>query len=472
MLVARRRLLRLAVAVVDVVTLIAGLAVAYLILAVTFHREFAPLVVYAWLLIPITLIWVVCLSAVGLYHSGAYNSRYTLLTRLVEVQFIAGLLLFSVMYLTRSEAVSRLLLQSFVAISFVLLVTQKLLLAAYLCNARRRTDSHRRKIVLVSDPDKANRYLRLMQGRASLLSDVVRVLDPSSANGSRPEAPRSEVPFGGLHELPELLHDNVVDEVIAVAPLEQNVLERLSRCCSVRGIVLRIWLDLPCPALGHWGAEYLGDGVFLVSLAGVPQNPTHLLLKRSIDLLGAAIGVLFCGIVYMFYGRRLQRESGGSAIFRQQRIGKNGRAFTLYKFRTMWSGAERQQITMGSRNEMQGPMFKIRNDPRVTTIGRSLRRRYLDELPQFWNVLRGDMSLVGTRPPTADETTSYREHHHRRLSMRPGITGLWQLSGHGRINEFEQVVKLDCEYIDHWSLWLDIKILVRTIFKIVRGDGC
>ena len=234
---------------------------------------------------------------------------------------------------------------------------------------------------------------------------------------------------------------------------------------------MRIWLELPCPAIGYWAAEYFGDGAFLVSLAAVPENPAYLLLKRIIDFSGAAIGIILCGIVYISYGRRLRRESGDSPIFRQDRIGKNGRAFTLYKFRTMCSGAEQQKSTVSLRNEMHGPIFKIRNDPRVTTIGRKLRRRYLDELPQFWNVLRGDMRLVGTRPPTLDETAAYSEHHHRRLSMKPGITGLWQLKGNGSINEFEQVVKLDCEYIDRWSLWLDAKILVKTISKVMVGDG-
>jgi len=181
--------------------------------------------------------------------------------------------------------------------------------------------------------------------------------------------------------------------------------------------------------------------------------------------------MIFCAAVYLCYGRRLRRESGGSTLFRQQRIGKNGRAFTLYKFRTMCVGAEQQKAAVRVHNEMSGPMFKIRNDPRVTSIGRRLRRRHLDELPQFWNVLRGDMSLVGTRPPTVDETTAYDEHHHRRLSIKPGITGLWQLNGNGATKDFEEVVKLDCEYIDNWSLWLDFKIVGRTVAKMLRGDG-
>jgi lipopolysaccharide/colanic/teichoic acid biosynthesis glycosyltransferase len=277
--------------------------------------------------------------------------------------------------------------------------------------------------------------------------------------------------FGSIDDLPALLQTQVDDEVIDVPPLERPLLDRLSRWCSTRGVLLRLWLELPCPAIGHWAADYFGEGVFLVSLATVPQNPTYLFLKRVLDVLGAAVGIVVCAIVYICCGRRLRREAGASSIFSQQRVGKNGRAFRLYKFRTMCAGAEQQKAAVSLHNEMLGPMFKIKNDPRVTAIGRKLRRRHLDELPQFWNVLRGDMSLVGTRPPTADETAVYGEHHHRRLSMKPGMTGLWQLNGNGVIHDFEEVVKLDCEYIDEWTLWLDAKILAKTVSKVLRGDG-
>jgi lipopolysaccharide/colanic/teichoic acid biosynthesis glycosyltransferase len=137
----------------------------------------------------------------------------------------------------------------------------------------------------------------------------------------------------------------------------------------------------------------------------------------------------------------------------------------------MYSGSEQCKAELDRHNEMNGPIFKLRNDPRVTHTGRRLRRRHLDELPQFWNVLKGEMSLVGTRPPTENEAVVYSDHHQRRLSIKPGLTGLWQLSGNGAVKDFEEVVKLDCEYIDNWSLWLDFKIVARTIAKVVRGNA-
>jgi lipopolysaccharide/colanic/teichoic acid biosynthesis glycosyltransferase len=137
----------------------------------------------------------------------------------------------------------------------------------------------------------------------------------------------------------------------------------------------------------------------------------------------------------------------------------------------MRADSERLKAVLDSQNEMNGPIFKLKDDPRVTPTGRKLRRRHLDELPQFWNVLKGEMSLVGTRPPTGDETVAYLEHHQRRLSIKPGLTGLWQLNGNGAVKDFEEVVKLDCEYIDNWSLWLDAKIVAKTVSKVLRGDA-
>lgn len=234
---------------------------------------------------------------------------------------------------------------------------------------------------------------------------------------------------------------------------------------------MNVLVEMPSPAVGVWNAEHFGEGTFLFSLKTIRHEALDLLAKRVVDLLGAAIGLLVCGVAYVWYGMRLHRETGDSVLFRQRRVGENGRRFMLYKFRTMYSGSEQCKTELDGRNEMSGPIFKLRDDPRVTRTGRRLRRRHLDELPQFWNVLKGEMSLVGARPPTENEASVYSDHHQRRLSIKPGLTGLWQLSGNGAVKDFEEVVKLDCEYIDNWSLWLDFKIVARTIAKVVRGNA-
>ncbi len=200
-------------------------------------------------------------------------------------------------------------------------------------------------------------------------------------------------------------------------------------------------------------------------------EPTELALKRIIDIVGSLIGIVITFFLSLFIAPAIYIESPGPVIFRQTRIGKNGRRFSIYKFRSMYMDAEERKKELLAQNEMDGLMFKIKDDPRITRVGRFLRKTSLDEFPQFFNVLAGDMSLVGTRPPTEDEFLQYSEHHKRRLSLKPGITGMWQVSGRSNITNFEDVVNLDLEYIDHWSIWLDIKLIFQTIYVVLFQRG-
>jgi exopolysaccharide biosynthesis polyprenyl glycosylphosphotransferase len=362
------------------------------------------------------------------------------------------------------------MLQVFLSVSFGLLVAQKFALRAWLIYIRQHTHFQRRKVLLVAAPAAAEHYLKLMSEHVSMLADVVGILTLSAPNGHFGSERSSRV-LGTAEDLPAVLRARVVDEVVVASVLSTAVLEQITHWCSIYGIVTRILVEVPQPALGVWSLNYVDRGRFLLSLATIPQNAHHLALKRTVDVIAAAIGLLACGLAYLWYGLRLRRETGASVIFRQQRVGQNGRRFTIYKFRTMCAGAEQIKAALGAQNEMKGPIFKLRGDPRVTPTGRKLRSRHLDELPQFWNVLKGEMSLVGTRPPTDDEIVAYLGHHQRRLSIKPGLTGLWQLNGNGAVKDFEDVVKLDCEYIDNWSLWLDAKIVAKTVTKVMRGDG-
>ena len=195
------------------------------------------------------------------------------------------------------------------------------------------------------------------------------------------------------------------------------------------------------------------------------------LIKRMIDICGALVGMVITLIAGVILAPFLLLESPGPLIFKQKRVGVNGRIFDFYKFRSMYKDAEARKKDLMAQNEMEGPMFKVENDPRVTKVGAFIRKTSIDELPQFWNVLKGDMSLVGTRPPTVDEYQQYSYYQKRRISFRPGITGLWQISGRSDIKDFDEVVKLDLEYIDNWSLLLDFKIMFKTILVVFRGSG-
>lgn len=214
-----------------------------------------------------------------------------------------------------------------------------------------------------------------------------------------------------------------------------------------------------------------GYSVLTYSVVSIPEN--QMAMKRVLDIFGGIVGCLLCGILILILGPIIFIASPGPIFFTQTRIGRNGKTFKIYKFRSMYMDAENRKAELEAQNEVSdGMMFKMKNDPRIIKgIGHFIRKTSLDEFPQFLNVLKGDMSLVGTRPPTVDEWMKYDLHHRLRMTMRPGITGLWQVSGRSDIKEFEEVVKLDAEYIANWTFGTDLKIILKTIGVILKGDG-
>lgn len=218
------------------------------------------------------------------------------------------------------------------------------------------------------------------------------------------------------------------------------------------------------------GYEMLGN-LLVVSYEKTRIDYRRTLIKRCIDIAGALVGILVTALVTPFVALAIKIESPGPVFFSQERVGKNGRRFKIYKFRSMYIDAEERKKELMEKNQMSGLMFKMDDDPRVTRVGKFIRKTSIDELPQFYNILIGQMSLVGTRPPTVDEFERYSLHYKRRLSMTPGLTGMWQVSGRSSITDFDEVVKLDLEYIDNWSIGLDIKILFMTIFTVLFRRG-
>ncbi|MEJ2555413.1 MAG: sugar transferase [Anaerolineae bacterium] len=206
-------------------------------------------------------------------------------------------------------------------------------------------------------------------------------------------------------------------------------------------------------------------GVKEVRIGGIP-----FLIKRGVDVAFSLFVLVFAAPLMALIALSIKLDSPGPVFFRQQRMGKGGQPFTLYKFRSMTLGAEEQKELLRDLNQADGPIFKIREDPRVTWVGRGLRRFSLDELPQFYNVLRGDMSLIGPRPPLPEEVAQYQSWHMRRLEIAPGITGLWQISGRSEL-PFDEMALLDIYYVEQWSPALDLKILLRTIPSVIFGDG-
>ena len=286
----------------------------------------------------------------------------------------------------------------------------------------------------------------------------------------KPEFTHEKVLVVPKEELISYATHEVVDEVFVNLPSEDYDIGVIISQFETMGIDVTVNLNAFDKNLVRNKRIHEVAGLNVVTFSTNFYKPIHVIAKRIIDICGAIVGLIICGIVSIVLVPMI-RKDGGPAIFSQTRIGKNGRHFTFYKFRSMHIDAEAIKEQLMEKNSMQGGMFKMDNDPRITKIGHLIRKTSLDELPQFWNVLIGDMSLVGTRPPTVDEYEKYTPEQKRRLSFKPGITGLWQISGRSKITNFDDVVKLDVAYIDDWTIWKDIEILLKTVKVVFMRDG-
>jgi exopolysaccharide biosynthesis polyprenyl glycosylphosphotransferase len=269
-----------------------------------------------------------------------------------------------------------------------------------------------------------------------------------------------------------VVHHNVDEIFIKDSDIMQDpVLENWISELEDMGVIVDVNIDIfNIPSNGIKTLNRVGKYA-VVTFARNIFSTRQIVAKRIVDIAGSLVGMVLLGIATIFVAPAIKLDSPGPVFFGQTRIGKNGRKFTFYKFRSMYRDAEQRKKELMKKNEVKGLMFKMEDDPRITKVGKFLRNTSIDELPQFWNVLRGDMSLVGTRPPTVDEFERYEAKHKCRLSMTPGLTGLWQISGRSDIKDFDEVVKLDMQYIDNWSILKDIKILILTVKVVLTGKG-
>ena len=262
-----------------------------------------------------------------------------------------------------------------------------------------------------------------------------------------------------------------VDEIFVYAPdASQSKVNRIIKYFDDMGVICNYCVEIPNlssrrSSVGNFG-EYS-----VITYSHFQKSYKKLLIKRVMDIVGGLVGSVITIIITPFVALAIKLDSKGPVFFSQTRIGRNGRRFKIYKFRSMFIDAEERKKELEEQNEVKGLMFKMENDPRITKVGAFIRKTSIDEFPQFFNILKGDMSLIGTRPPTEGEFEQYNRYYRRRLSMTPGLTGLWQVSGRSDIDDFDDVVKLDLEYIDNWSLKLDIKILLKTVAVVFTGKG-
>ena len=269
-------------------------------------------------------------------------------------------------------------------------------------------------------------------------------------------------------EMQEFLRTHIVDEVY-IGSKAKDVGKLINWFLSM-GVIVHIMTDVFVHEVPNVRIDKVGNSTCITSTIS-PITTGQKLVKRTFDIIISLIGLVITGVLFIIFAPVIFIQSPGRVIFSQVRVGLNGRHFKIYKFRTMYPDAEEHKKELMGENEISGQMFKVSRDPRVIPIGRFLRRTSIDEFPQFFNVLKGDMSLVGTRPPTLDEFERYKPHHMSRLAMKPGITGLWQISGRSDITDFEQVVALDTQYITNYSLGLDVEIFLKTFFAVFTEKG-
>jgi len=280
--------------------------------------------------------------------------------------------------------------------------------------------------------------------------------------------------FGSVPDLKHILESGQFSEpldeiVFAVTRKKLDEMKQIFLLCEELGIRARVAMNFFQNRVARIEIEEL-EGIPFLTFTTTPSNESQLAFKRLLDIAVSAGLLVFAAPVIFLAAMLIKLTSPGSVLFKQQRVGLNGRSFTLYKFRTMIEDAHARREEVNHLNEMSGPVFKSKADPRITPVGRILRKFSLDEIPQLWNVLKGDMSLVGPRPPIPEEVRSYHRWHRRRLSMKPGLTCLWQVSGRNDI-DFDRWMQMDLQYIDNWSPSLDLKILLRTIPAVISGRG-
>ena len=409
--------------------------------------------------------WVATLWANGLYRLSVRWRLWTETRDIARTTLVVLAFTLSMLFILKQEDVSRL----FLAMLFLTQPTVTLLSRVILRKVFEaiRARGHDARYMLIAG---TGQLAQQFADRVELHRELgVRVIGHLVAPGEEVQIATRPV-LGSVDEIQEILHTRVVDEVaVCLPPTASQYLEPITGIAAGEGKTVRIPVD-PIEEILPSAHQEEFDGFLVRSLIHDGQRDVGLIVKRGLDIVGSALGLAILSPLLIAVALVLLAREGTPVIFRQTRIGLHGRAFTIFKFRTMVRGAERQLETVRHLNERTHVTFKARNDPRVTRLGRWLRKTSIDELPQLWNVLTGSMSLVGPRPPLPNEVKAYDVWHRRRLSMKPGITGLWQVEARHE-PDFDRWVEHDLVYIDGWTIWLDLKILAKTLPALMVHGG-
>ncbi len=414
---------------------------------------------HSLLLMLVVPLWVVALGISGCYERQRAPRLPELAFRLLFALAAAHLMLAIVASYARVDFLSREVMLIFFVCNYGAIMSGRLLIELL-----GRSGAHRRTLVIGSG-ELARRLadaLAKEEGR-----DVLGII---RCSGNVP-VPANRV-LGEIGDIRNILAEqSPVDEVAIALPPESLAAARPAiLACEERGVAVRQLL-LPLGEEPRKTTIEHVDGFSLMTTHPSAADAGDMLVKRIIDVVGSVVGLVLTTLIFPFVALAVKLTSRGPVLFKQKRVGLNGRIFTIHKFRTMVNGAHDMRAQLAHLNEARGPHFKIKNDPRLTRVGRLLRSTSIDELPQFWNVLKGDMSLVGPRPFPVEEVEKHNASYFRRLTMKPGITGVWQTNGRSEVKDFQGILRMDEDYIRNWSLWLDAKLLLKTIPAVVLRKG-
>ncbi len=472
MLKQRARMVSFGLFLLDVSVTVLSLPAAWWIrhdlLEGIFTRRIFPLDRY-YPLLPV----IVAGFGLSFWFSGLYRSHRTVtlkreLWEVLRAVLAGGLILILYIFMSRRGAVmSRAVIALFLAIDAAALAADRIIVRLVARWARSRNLNYR-NIIVVGTDERARNFDDMTRGHSYWGITVLGFIDPDDGRG--PPAVDVARIMGRLDDLPRLLQEKVVDEVIfVVSPSRLTALEDTFLLCEELGIRTRVVMEYLPRQLARVYVESF-EGVPVLTFTTAPIDATALLVKRLADVVLSALLLVVLAPLLVLIVLAVRLSSSGPVLFRQTRVGLYGRRFTLLKFRSMHRDAEAMKAGLAPLNIMDGPVFKAKDDPRVTGVGRFLRKWSLDELPQLINVFMGDMSFVGPRPPVPDEVSQYQRWQRRRLSMKPGLTCLWQVSGRNDV-DFNTWMKMDLDYIDRWSLWLDVKIFLKTIPVVLSRRG-
>ena len=423
---------------------------------------------YFMIMMASAIIWVLIFRSQGAYSYQRFTSFVTEIKIIGKTVFAGVLILIALLFVFRTVYFPRTLVVLFLVVNFSLLTMEKLLLFV-IAKVVRERGKNRKIVLVVGTGDQTRRFVEAIGEHFAWGLDIVGFLGPAREDVGQ-EIFGKKI-LGTFDDIVGVMHTHHLDEVIiTVSTRRMEVIRQVLDTCEREGVQVRIISDF----LGSIAKRFRADVIYelpIISISYIPKNPLALTIKRAMDIGISLAGLIVLAPFFLIVAAAVKITSPGPVFYEWNVVGFNKRPFKSWKFRTMVVGADKMKAQLEHLNEMQGPVFKVKHDPRITPLGRFLRKFSIDELPQLWSVLKGDMSLVGPRPAGPHELVHYESWQRRKLSFKPGLTCLWQVNGRNRIHKFDDWVKMDLAYIDNWSLSLDMRILGKTILTVIRGTG-